>query len=230
MNGDALQRYRDEAVPFRPDPRRVPHARPLRVARTLLSCELAAALLQALGLPGEPDAAYRYVNVHNPRCPLVFDRAEQRWRCVPGFARHPAWGLNWAGAELLCRQLGARLPWAAEWECFADNNQPGRPYPWGDAPPTPQRANYEEHHGGTSEVDRFEPSELGLHDLAGNLGEWCLDRPAPPWTGSAAFERVVKGGAWSKDARYLRIDASRAKWERLGTTTIGLRPVWEDGP
>jgi hypothetical protein len=39
---------------------------------------------------------------------------------------------------------------------------------------------------------------------------------------------VVKGGAWSKDARFLQIAVSRGKWERLGTTTIGFRPVWED--
>jgi formylglycine-generating enzyme required for sulfatase activity len=225
----AVQRYVDEAVRFRPDPRRVEQAGWLRVARTLLTCEVAAALLDELQVPEESDGAYRFVNVHNPRCPLAFDRAEGRWHCPPALAQHPVWGLNWAGAALLCQALGARLPWSAEWECFAANNEPGRPYPWGDAPPTPACANYEEHHGGTTEVLRFAPSEIGLYDLAGNLGEWCQDRPAPPWRASACFERVVKGGAWSKDAHYLRIAARRAKWERLGTTTIGLRPVWEDG-
>jgi formylglycine-generating enzyme required for sulfatase activity len=226
----AVQRYLEEAVRFRPDPRRVAHARPLRVASTLLSCELAAALLGELQVPAESDTAYRFVNVHNPRCPLVFDRPAGGWRSRPAFAAHPVWGLNWAGAALLCEALGARLPWAAEWECFAANNEPGRPYPWGEEAPTPQHANYEEHYGGTTEVRRFAPSEIGLHDLAGNLGEWCLDRPAPRWSAAACFERVVKGGAWSKDARYLRIAERRAKWERLGTTTIGLRPVWDDGP
>jgi hypothetical protein len=41
-------------------------------------------------------------------------------------------------------------------------------------------------------------------------------------------ERVVKGGAWSKDAHHLLIRARRCKWARLGTTTIGFRPVWDD--
>ena len=67
---------------------------------------------------------------------------------------------------------------------------------------------------------------LGLYDLAGNLGEWCRDCGGN--SASASFERIAKGGAWSKDARYLAIGVSRAKWERLGTTTIGLRPVWDD--
>jgi hypothetical protein len=42
------------------------------------------------------------------------------------------------------------------------------------------------------------------------------------------LERVVKGGAWSKDAGHLRIACRRGKWSRIGTTTIGVRPVWED--
>jgi len=43
-----------------------------------------------------------------------------------------------------------------------------------------------------------------------------------------ACERIAKGGAWSKGASLLHIGASRSNWARLGTTTIGLRPVWDD--
>lgn len=229
MTAAAVQQYVDEAVRFVPDPRRVEQARALRIARTLLSCRTAVALLNELGLLEDSDTSYRFVNVHNPRCPLKFDRPARRWHCDPTLDQHPAWGLSWAGATLLCERLGARLPTAAEWECLASNNDPQRVYPWGNDEPSPQRANYDEHYGGTTEVERFPPTELGLHDVAGNLGEWCQDRPAPEAGRPGAFERVVKGGAWSKDARYLRIGASRGKWARLGTTTIGLRPVWEDG-
>jgi formylglycine-generating enzyme required for sulfatase activity len=219
--------YLESAVPFRPL-RTGPVSCPrIRVARTLLTCGIAAALLNEMKMPAESGTTYRFVNVHNPRCPLCFDRAEGRWQCRLAFERHPVWGINWAGAQLLCKHLGARLPTVAEWECFASNNEPGRPYPWGDREPHPSLANYDEHYGGTSEVTTFEPSEIGLHDLAGNLGEWCLDRLASAGAASA-FERTVKGGAWSKDARQLRIGSSRGKWERLGTTTIGLRPVWDD--
>jgi len=221
---EGIERYRAEAVPFRPDARRVTGARPLRVARTLLGCGLAAQVLNQVGLPEEAESSYRFINVHNPRCPLVYERAAGRWACVPGFEAHPLWSVSWAGAALICEQLGARLPQAAEWECAAGNNEAARVYPWGDGEPEPGLANYDEHYGGTTPVGQFAPNELGLYDLAGNLSEWCLDRPA-----NSAYERVVKGGAWSKPARFLAIAASRGKWERLGTTTIGVRPVWEDG-
>lgn len=232
-----LQRYVDEAVPFRPrpadrtqgQPAGRPEGRPLRVAATLVTCATAAAVLNELRLPPEPDCAYRYLNVHNPHCPLFHATAEQRWCCRPGLEDHPAWGFNWAGALLICRHLGGRLPLAEEWQCFASNNEPQRTYPWGEGPPSRQLANFGEHFGGPSRVRSFPPSELGLYDLAGNLDEWCLDSDSTAGR-AGACEKVVKGGAWSKDPGHLRIAARRGKWARLGTTTIGLRPVWDDAP
>jgi formylglycine-generating enzyme required for sulfatase activity len=220
-----VEQYVDEAIRFVPGIHRGV-ASPIRVARTLVTCRVAAEVFNELKMPEESGASYRYLNVHNPRCPLAFDCEERRWRCPAALDHHPVWGLNWAAAQLVCRHLGGRLPWAVEWESFASNNDPGRIYPWGNTPPTPVLANYDEHYGGTTAVGSFPPSEIGLYDLAGNLGEWCQD-----WFDTdcrVPMERLVKGGAWSKGARYLAIAASRGKWARIGTTTIGVRPVWDD--
>lgn len=224
---DLVRQYIDSAVRFQPRRGGAAAGPPLRVAATLLTCATAAVVLNRLRLPPEPEGTYRFVNVHNPRCPLVYDHDAQQWSCRPGTDELPAWSISWAGAELVCGQLGGRLPTVQEWQCFASNNDPGRPFPWGDAPPTPERANFGEHYGGPSRVGSFAPSEIGLYDLAGNLDEWCLDgdEAAGP---AGTLEKMVKGGAWSKDARHLAISAGRSKWARLGTTTIGLRPVWED--
>jgi len=219
-----IARAIDDAVRFAPA--HGVQMKAIRVARHLLTCRAAVALLNELRVPPECETAYRYVNVHNPRCPLSFDRAAAQWTCDPALEAHPVWGINWAGAALLCERLGGRLPSASEWECFASNNEPTRTYPWGNAAPSPLLANYDEHYGGPTPVGRFPPSELGLYDVAGNLGEWCRD--AHEASGGTSFEKVVKGGAWSKGARYLAIAVSRGKWARLGTTTIGIRPVWDD--
>lgn len=228
LNSDLAEQYREAAIPVMLAPSTQEPARSIRVARTLLTCAVAAAVLNELCLPGEPDDVYQRVNVHNPSCPLWFNAERQRWEVVSGLEEHPVWGINWAGASLICQHLGGRLPFEREWVCFASGNDPARPYPWGDAAPTPQLANFGEHFGGTSRVASFPPSELGLYDLAGNLSEWCQDVYQPPGAPHIRFERVVKGGAWSKDPHFLEIAASRGKWERLGTTTIGLRPVWDD--
>lgn len=216
-----LDDYRQGAIQFSPDGA----ATAIRVARTLVTCDMAVTVFNAITLPPEPAQSYHYVNVHNPTSPLMFDRARRCWHCDPARAEHPVCGINWAAAQLICRHLGGRLPTAAEWEAFASNGDPQRIYPWGNSPPTFYLANFDEHFGGTTPVGSFPPSDLGLYDLAGNVGEWCadwfdLDTPVP-------LERVVKGGAWSKDAHQLEIAVSRGKWARIGTTTIGLRPVWD---
>lgn len=226
--GAGIQQYVDAAVRFLPVYAGAHKARSIRVATTLMTCEVAAAALTELHAPAESESAYRYVNVCNPRCPLFFDHETDRWSCVPGLEHHPVWGVNWAGAVLICRHMGARLPLEREWECFASSNDPTRTYPWGDAAPTRSLANFGEHIGGTSRVGSFPASDIGLYDLAGNLSEWCQDPCEVPGDQGPSFERVAKGGAWSKDARHLEIRARRGKWERLGTTTIGFRPVWDD--
>ena len=223
VNATDIQAYIDAAVPFRAKALNAGQERPIRVARTLLTCELAAAALNEMRMMPETESAYVFVNVHNPAHILYCAGIAHRWACAAGHEAHPVWGINWAGAALICKHLGARLPWADEWTAFASNNDPHRQYPWGNEPPTETHANFGEHVGGTSAVGTFPATELGLYDLAGNLDEWCGDADA-----RNPFERVVRGGAWSKDAQYLAIAAHRSKWERLGTTTIGIRPVWDD--
>ena len=227
MTSIEVQRYVDSAVRFAASRASAEPGRSLRVAATLVTCSVAVDVLNAIGVPGESPAAYEHINVHNPCSPLSYSQAG-RWVCPEELKHHPVSGINWAGARLLCEHLGGRLPLAQEWERFASNNDPTRTYPWGDAPPTHLLANFGEHFGGPSRVGSFPPSELGLYDLAGNLSEWCHDSFSLASGHKTSFEKVVKGGAWSKDAHYLQIAMSRGKWKRLGTTTIGFRPVWDD--
>jgi formylglycine-generating enzyme required for sulfatase activity len=223
-----LERYLDEAVRFSPRHAGSTRMRSIRAATTLVTNRIAVAVLNRLGVPAEPETSYRLVNVHNPRCPLRFEQETNHWSCTPELADHPAWGINWGGACLISEYMGGRLPSVQEWECMASNNDPAKTYPWGDAPATPSLANFGEYFGGTSRVGLFPPSEIGLYDLAGNLAEWCCDVHEMANGHRASFERAVKGGAWSKDAHHLEVATRRGKWERLGTTTIGFRPVWDD--
>lgn len=228
MSALLIQGYVGDAVGFSARLSPLGEAKAIRVGRTMVTCKIAVAVLNELGVPAETETTYNYVNVHNPRCPLYFDADSQQWVCNSSCEDHPVWGINWAGAGLICQHMGGRLPFEREWECFASNNDPTKTYPWGNAPPTQLLANFGENVGGTSPVGRYPASELGLYDLAGNLSEWCQDFYTVHGGQSTRFERVVKGGAWSKDAHYLEIAVSRGKWERLGTTTIGFRAVWDD--
>lgn len=103
---------------------------------------------------------------------------------------HPVTHVSHNDATAYAKWIGGRLPSEAEWEHAArGGNQPIR-YPWGDAEPDDHEAIYcniwqgdfPEHNTkrdgfyGTAPVDSFAPNAFGLHNMAGNVWEWCADR------------------------------------------------------
>lgn len=183
--------------------------------------------------------------------------------------QHPITGISWHDAMAYAQWAGKRLPTEAEWEKAARGGLIGAKYPWGNTPPNGTQGNFvpnkflerfdrelvdksaDDGYDGAAPIGKFPANGYGLHDMAGNMMERCLDEyqkdfyarsqrrnPFPEESIQKVINkfsnvktfRVLRGGSWARSAAGMRCAV------RLGTapsdtyTVIGFRCVREVAP
>jgi formylglycine-generating enzyme required for sulfatase activity len=201
----------------------------------------------------------------------VFDADKRRWSTVAGAdwqhpegpnssligrQMQPAVQVSWHDARAYAAWAKKRLPTEAEWERAARGGLYDTDFPWGreETPGGRYQANYWQ--GWFPDTDRgvdgfvqlapvgsFPPNRLGLHDMAGNVWEWCAD-----WYGDTAYqasptaqprgpadgtERVLRGGSWLCAENYspgIRVSTRHHAPPTQCSNHIGFRCAGDSAP
>lgn len=127
---------------------------------------------------------------------------------------HPVVHVCWYEADAFARWAGKRLPTEAEWEKAASwdpKTDTKRLFPWGDEPPTTEKANLDQLSFGTTPTGAYPAgaSPYGVLDMIGNVWEWTAKdftdypgfEPFPYKEYSEVFldqgYPVLRGGSWA---------------------------------
>ena len=144
-----------------------------------------------------------------------------------GNPAHPVEQVSWDDAVACAKklsqlpaemshQLTYRLPSEAEWEYACRAGSTGK-WCFGDA--AAELGNYAWFSGNsrkrTHSVGQKKPNAWGLHDMHGNVWEWCLD--------GHDGNRVRRGGSWINDGEGCRSDSCGRSESRLRYRLYGFR-------
>jgi formylglycine-generating enzyme required for sulfatase activity len=168
--------------------------------------------------------------------------------------RNPVEELSWDDCKLWLERIGMALPTEAQWEYAARGGtttprwmgsgtgelaatvnladafceQSGGPAGWRYEPWSDGWAIH-------APVGSFAPNPFGLHEVLGNIGEWCQDElgsyesPARPGdglrTGSATGLRVYRGGSFTTPAVHVRATVRYGLHPGFRHYNMGCRPV-----
>jgi len=178
---------------------------------------------------------------------LVPGHDTQPWLRLIGISPdHPMYFVNWEGSEAFCTKLGRTfrlprpwkfaLPTEAQWEYACRAGTTG---PYGGTGVIEEMGRTAENSGGTTHpVGQKTPNAWGLHDMHGNVWEWCagsyedyprsavIDPVLPGW----GTHRVIRGGCIGSSAERCRSALRNSFFAGNRFKNVGFRVAMSSTP
>jgi sulfatase modifying factor 1 len=185
-----------------------------------------------------------------------YEVTQEEWKAVMGnnpsyytnCDKCPVETVSWEDIQSFLNKLNSltggkyRLPTEAEWEFAARGGIKSSGFKYSGGNKLDVVAWYGDTSGrgdipktGPRPVGQKAGNELGLHDMSGNVGEWCNDwfggdyyanspstNPAGPSTGTG---KVYRGGVFHGDTANLRVSSRIHYTNTIGAFSIGFRLV-----
>ena len=176
-----------------------------------------------------------------------YEVTQARWVKVMG-SNPSAWvgydrpveSASWDDVQIFITNLNEqtgliyRLPTEAEWEFAARGGNSSNGYTYSGSNTIGDVAWYSHINStsGTHVIGTKQANELGIHDMSGNVWEWCNDwysgygsnAITNPQGAESGSYRVFRGGVWSTDASHCRITVRDYYYYPSGSNySVGFR-------
>jgi len=147
----------------------------------------------------------------------------------------PVENVSWNDVQAFIRRLNERtgrnyrLPTEAEWEYAARGGNKSNGYKYSGSKAVDDIAWYGSEE--TRPVGIKIANELSIHDMSGNVWEWVNDwygdyseeQQVDPQGPSSGTNRVLRGGSWYGNARYVRVSVRNGSVPGFHRDAIGFR-------
>jgi gamma-glutamyl hercynylcysteine S-oxide synthase len=235
-------------------PRHRTDVREFRIGRTPITNATYLNFVEGGGYERRPwwsDEAWAWKEQYDITHPQGWARGpDGEWRrwTMDGWAPldpdEPVVHVSWFEADAFARANGARLPTEAEWEKAATWDQETgakRRYPWGDDPPTSERANLDHALLGPAPAGAYPAgaAPCGALGMLGDVWEWTASdfRGYPGFVAHPYKEysevffgsdyKVLRGGSWATRARVATPTFRNWDLPQRRQIFAGVRLAWD---